>query len=305
MARESAARATAPVNRPMIQAKKLLITWPKFSCPHERLHMLLASKGSIKFARICTEPHEDGTLHMHAAVEYKKKLCSKNMRMFDIDGAHPNIQSARNWPAALNYVKKGDNYTDYEDPTAVEDEETEDLFELAATLSYKEFYTYCLSKKVPIGYANIAWQKKSTMFTIPEGYENPEEASMAASLESLTITEDNRSIVIIGPSGCGKTTWAKRECKKPSLLVSHIDALKNLDSTHNSVIFDDMVFSHWPAQAQIHLVDRFEPRSIHVRYGTVDVPAGIQKIFTCNEEVFSDHEAINRRVKKIEIKKFI
>lgn len=105
------------------------------------------------------------------------------------------------------------------------------------------------------------------------------------------------SLVIHGPPGCGKTNWAKIHSKKPALFVTHLDRLKDFDPLfHKSLIFDDLDFKHLPRTSQIHLVDRENPRDIHIRYRVCHLPAGIQKIFTCNENPFIRDAAIQRRV---------
>ncbi len=106
-----------------------------------------------------------------------------------------------------------------------------------------------------------------------------------------------RSLVLIGAAGIGKTEWAKSLFTNP-LFVTHMDDLKHFDGTwHGGIIFDDMSFEHLPRQAQIHLVDIDNPRSIHVRYGCAHIPAHVKKVFTTNvENIFTNDAAINRRV---------
>lgn len=105
-----------------------------------------------------------------------------------------------------------------------------------------------------------------------------------------------KSLLLIGPPGCGKTTWAKKHAKKPALFVSHLDRLKDFDPDfHKSIIFDDTDFKHLPRTAQIHLVDRENPRDIHIRYRVAHIPKGIQKIFTANMKPFIEDPAIIRR----------
>jgi len=114
-----------------------------------------------------------------------------------------------------------------------------------------------------------------------------------------------KALILIGDSGIGKTTAAKQIIPKPTLFVSHIDDLKHFKSEiHKSILFDDVCFNHYPVQSQIHLVDFDNPRSIHVRYGVAKIPAGIAKIFTCNEDPLNLlHPAISRRVQVIRVSK--
>jgi len=119
----------------------------------------------------------------------------------------------------------------------------------------------------------------------------------------------NKSTLINGPSNCGKTHYACAHFKNP-LVCSHIDNLRLLSPDNDGIIFDDMSFKHWPVESVIHLVDKEFIRTINVRYGTVTIPAGIQKIFTHNtdnpfysEDTISgeQREAIERRVDRINV----
>lgn len=114
--------------------------------------------------------------------------------------------------------------------------------------------------------------------------------------------EDSKSLVLIGRPGCGKTNWAKKNSLKPALFVSHLDRLKDFKpDVHKSIIFDDLDFKHLPRTSQIHIVDRENPRDIHIRYRTAFIPQGVQKIFTANEEPFITDAAIKRRCRYFKI----
>lgn len=128
--------------------------------------------------------------------------------------------------------------------------------------------------------------------------ESPKNDTMVRCLKEFNWDDSYRkSLVIQGPPGCGKTNWAKIHAKKPALFVSHLDRLKDFRiGIHKSIIFDDLDFQHLPRTSQIHLVDRENPRDIHIRYAVAHIPAGVQKIFTCNHEPFIRDDAIRRRV---------
>lgn len=110
---------------------------------------------------------------------------------------------------------------------------------------------------------------------------------------------DTGSIIIWGDSGIGKTEFAKYNLPK-ALFVTHMDDLVKFNpDIYNGIIFDDMSFSHLHREAQIHLVDQDNPRSIHVRYTVATIPANTKKLFLTNVHngmIFLNDPAINRRI---------
>lgn len=128
--------------------------------------------------------------------------------------------------------------------------------------------------------------------------------SMVADI--LSLFTNPKTLILWGESGTGKTTIALNLLPK-ALVVSHIDDLKNYNSSsHCGIIFDDMSFTHTPREAQIHLVDWDLPRSIHIRYGTAHIPSHTPKIFTTNQPyglIFNNDPAINRRIKTFQVNK--
>lgn len=104
----------------------------------------------------------------------------------------------------------------------------------------------------------------------------------------------NKVLVFVGPSNIGKTQFALCHFKRP-LIVRHKDDLKMFNENHDGILFDDMMFLHWPVQSVIHLVDQEVESSIDVKFGVAIIPPNTPKIFTCNEYPFPAHPAIDRR----------
>lgn len=127
-------------------------------------------------------------------------------------------------------------------------------------------------------------------------------------IEDFNIPAQNLSkpLLFCGPTNIGKTQFALAHFREP-LLVSHMDDLKKLQSSNDGIVFDDMSFDHIPPRSVIHLLDNDCERSLHVRYGTVTIPARTKKIFTSNTDnpFYKDEidnelkEAIKRRFNRI------
>jgi len=153
-------------------------------------------------------------------------------------------------------------------------------------------------------YASQIWDNfhKDNMITIQDGdviagIVNPKFRDLITEVNWV----EEKCLILIGDTGVGKTTYAKQIIPKPALFITHVDDLKKFEpGYHKSILFDDVCFNHYPIQSQIHLVDYENPRSIHVRYGIARIPAGVAKIFTCNEDPINiRHPAIRRRVQVI------
>lgn len=105
--------------------------------------------------------------------------------------------------------------------------------------------------------------------------------------------------IFLGPTGCGKTTYAIQTLPK-ALFCTHLDDLTRYNSDdYDGIIFDEACFLHLPREAQIHLCDQDQDRSLHVRYVCARIPKHTKKIFTSNKrihEILLDDGAILRRI---------
>lgn len=279
-----------------VNARYWFITYPQCELPRATLWDFLHRLGA-RWSLICTELHADGHHHLHAVVDWSRKKDTRNPRYLDIENYHPNMQSVKNLNASINYCKKEGDWEEFGEG---DQEDDDDFVGLARELDEGEYYKRCLKKKMPFNYAQKFHElaKKDKGNTITS--DTPNAGRLRPDLQFLALPEEPTSAVLVGPSGCGKTTWAIQKAPKPALLVSHMDDLRYFDPTyHQSLVFDDMKFTHMPLQAQIHIVDQDWPRSIHCRYRTAPIPAKTQKFFTCNEQPFTDHQAIERRITRI------
>lgn len=255
----------------------------------------LQSIRPLKWCRIALEPHQDGQPHIHAAGVWSKRLKTSNCRLLDIRGKHPKWEPMRSIGASLTYLNKEWEFIDYGSVPGSTSSNFNPV-EASTSLSESEYFSECLKHKVPFQYAAkfLDLQKAKNATTIVESYV-PDMLRETLEVQAVPFVE-NKTNILIGPTGVGKTQWAKRIAPKPALWVRHIDVLRSFRiGYHKSVIFDDVVFTHYPRESQIHIADVQDEAHIHVRYGVAIIPAGIPRIFTANRAVFIADEAIDRR----------
>lgn len=289
-----------------LQAKHIALTYPQASFALEDgltfLRNRPAGSSNVVAVAICSETHADGALHRHAYVRYDRRINITSASFFDFAGCHPNVQACRNVAAWNNYIREDGVFLEWES----DNQTATGLYENAATMDEVTFFEWASRTRIPYGYAQRAWDvARSPVRHITFGENeasNPfldTNGPLSRDFANYTLSQELTN-VLVGPSGCGKTLFCFRHLVRPFLLVSHIDDLKYFDpKKHLGILYDDMKFEHLPIQAQIHLCDRGVPRSIHRRYGTTLIPAGIQVAVTCNEIPFAYHAAIARRCNRL------
>jgi len=285
--------------------KRFFLTFARCRDSAEDLVKFLQSRANVSYFLVANELHEDGTPHLHACIEFDS-VQRHDKDWLNFNGKHPNKQDPRKWEACKQYCKKDGKFIEGpEDYVLRECLRTMAPSEIAKTFDEKpKWFDYCVQNKIAYSFAKDFWEwSRNDQFTIQADDET--QGKICKSLDSLEFCRDKfKTLVLCGESGCGKTTWAKRNAPRPALFVSHIDTLKKFDTeVHKSIIFDDVDFNHYPRTSQIHLVDFDNPRAIHVRYGCVEIPAGIFKIFTCNSHPLTlTDAAIRRRVQVYNVK---
>lgn len=285
-----------------INAKNIFLTYSQSKLDAQQIiHYVTKIPGICQWI-VARERHQDGNTHFHCLYQYTKKVNITNERHFDLYGEHPRIESVRDLKATISYCKKeGDYYMDQGIDTS------SDRLDCNAFSSEEDWLIYCIANKIPFGYAQRLWCLHNLQRPNIITDEDIDSLSGKIGIELSFHKPGGKesTTVLIGPTGIGKTSWAIKWSEKPSILISHIDDLKQTDLRKlKSIIFDDMTFTHWPRTSQIHLVDQHFDRSINARYSNITIPKNTQKIFTSNEEplLLSD-QAIKRRVHIINLNK--
>lgn len=294
-----------------INSQTIGLTYPTSKLTINSIHDWLNSEFSnyhIKHCCVARELHQSGEQHFHVALRLGRPFNSRDERFGDFSGEHPNILRPRNYSAWVAYCKKDGDFRESGSEKDVKPRNNsisqEQVAEQARTLSKVDFLIWAGVNRIT--YAKDIWDLSNNNLGITinagdtfQGIISPCLMNLKFSLEWL----GPKALILIGDSGVGKTTWAKTNIPKPCLFVTHIDELRCFrENFHKSILFDDVSFKHYPIQAQIHLVDFFDPRTIHVRYATAKIPAGTIKFYTCNEDPLDlQHPAIKRRTKVIRI----
>lgn len=288
------------------------LTYPKSKLSIESISTWITNEFSdygLTHWLVTRELHKDGTPHFHAAIKLARSFCTRDARAFDISSEHPNVLRTRNYGFWVQYCKKHGDYKEHGQLTERRaPANQEEIVSNASQLTKLQFLAWAGLNKVT--YADKIWElannNKSDQITLKDGQIFG--GTIDRALQSINIEafwEKDKCLVIIGETGIGKTTWAKTVIPKPCLFVSHIDDLKLFNpSIHVSILFDDVNFCHYPITSQIHLVDWYDNRSIHIRYGVARIPANTRKIFTANTNPIDLNDpAIRRRCQVLTVVK--
>jgi len=100
-------------------AKHFFLTYLQCPCPKEQLLELLQSL--LQLARqpyyilVARELHEDGNPHLHAMVQYTKKIQTSSTTFFDLTGTngkinHPSMEKLHPPTASRQYIQKGGEF---------------------------------------------------------------------------------------------------------------------------------------------------------------------------------------------------
>lgn len=276
-----------------LDCKRLFLTYPQSDFNNDELYNFLKEIRPIKWARICRETHEDGSPHSHAVIEFEKRFTTRQERLFDYRGRHPNIQPVRDVQKAIEYLAKEGSYADFGQLPEPSKSSTWDDIVQASKGPEVDWLRVVHEAKVSMHVAKRLRQLHESCNNDLDEYDGS-----AFSEILLTIPQQFQSMLVVGRPGLGKTTWAKSVMPRPCLLVKHLDQLRNFrNGYHKSVFFDDCDFKHLPRSTQLQLCDYAAQCQIHVRYGVACIPANIPRLFCCNEnnEPFVYDTAIQTR----------
>lgn len=93
-----------------INAKRYFLTYPQCGeLTRESVRDMLVQTHGAQYYCVARESHSDGNNHIHAYGEWTGPFSSRDVRIFDVDGFHPNIQPVRSTKRVLEYILKEDS----------------------------------------------------------------------------------------------------------------------------------------------------------------------------------------------------
>jgi len=280
----------------------------------------------------CRELHEDGSPHFHAFVQFAARLTTRDMRVFDFMGVHPNIKHASTAKAVKNFItyvtKDGDfvNHniaidaggakvrapgrveTAYQ--TAMRMAKEGDFDGASEHMESNACADYTKFRKAIVGTWEAVYDKvmedKEPVKIYDQWTSELKDIDLWAKLDG----EDwRRCHVLVGKSGAGKTELAlyllkKAGCKRPVVIRNPEDV--KLHKTADGFVFDECRVNltegdskAWPYESQISLLDTKHNGSLPARYGNGRLGRNVLRVLTTNNlsrALAIDHEQVARRV---------
>lgn len=282
-----------------LNSKQLFLTYPHCPIKKEDALSILSKIVSLEKYIICEELHEDGTPHLHAYIKSVKILDIRSNRYFDLNEYHGKYETCRNFHAVRNYCKEDGNYI-----TNIQEFSPTAAAIRVINAKSKEIAMDIIKNDPSLArdYIRDTARIESSVARLFPTINAANAIYRFKTVRSVATWKRNKiALWMKGKTNTGKTEFAKNLFASP-LLVSHIDQLKGLSDTHDGIIFDDMNFSKWDYEKQIHILDVRNDRGIDVKFGHVVIKAGTPRIFTSNIPIFSNEPAIKRRIRYIDIK---
>lgn len=180
---------------PRFQGKKYFLTYPQCTLSKEEVSAFLQEHFDVATFTVARELHQDGTPHIHACLLLSSSVNSTNIRLFDINGFHPNIKALKtlsDFQRVHKYCKKdGDYISNVEDKLTPRQALYKSLQDNPGGLTVE-----WVREHPEIMAVNFDSLQKWMAFLNP-GIQIPE-------LQNLP---KRRHIWYSGPSNSGKSTW--------------------------------------------------------------------------------------------------
>ena len=263
--------------------------------------------------------------HTHIFVwrSMNKPFDSINARYFDVDDEHPHINTKRgiDWAKTivlkyhLGHKTKKDGKKYFIDPIFLSQHGVEDWKleqeEFMIALNAPSLIEACLDlgfePKSISDVKTIRAERKRTHDKLDDGLDVDDFIKIDPWPTSVA-TNRIQAVIGRGPMGIGKTNWALAQFTKP-FKIEDLDELNDMPTDTDGIIFDECLFGNCSKKTMVCLTDYSQPRTVRTRNTNARIPAGIKKIFLCNEHELTfgnnpdtgGHEAILDRTHLMEL----
>nr|QJB18726.1 MAG: replication-associated protein [Genomoviridae sp.] len=192
---------------------------------YDFLSTLVDGRGEIvpiQYLVVSRERHQDGGFHFHGFILFRERFQSRNPRVFDFDGIHPNFESVRgerNVRNKITYTKKDGEFrelgTEPEEPERVHKQQHWlDLIDTSTDA------TDFMSKAKAVAPRDFVLQNDKFEAFAHKYYNNLATYVTEHARESFTVPAEcddwvrdgptrPKCLVLIGPGEIGKTEWAR------------------------------------------------------------------------------------------------
>jgi len=285
----------------MVDSQHFFLTYPQSDLDNQHvideiIRILEGVDNELEWARCCKELHDDGQPHHHIVFKCKRRCQirgQRGVRLWDINGRHPNIQSVRSVFKSLEYAAKDGDYIDYgEIPVPKAKRAWADIMEAAKGPEVDWLQCVHEERMGPHVAKRVRELCTSESVDLDEYDDRPIQNTLSIVPQEFT------SMCIVGPPAIGKTGWAMLHMPRPCLLVKHKDCLREFRvGYHKSILFDDCDFKYLNRSEQLQLCDYENQVQIHARWGVAKIPAHTKRLFLCNPgcEPFINDPAIQGR----------
>lgn len=206
---------------------------------------------------VAHELHEDGSDHLHAFVQWDKKIDKRSERFFDVEGYHPNIQSARKPKECHDYVTKDNDFVTFGVPPSFTSTTMVNYEEIIASCSTQEEFLKKIREANPkdyiFQYERLLFFARHHFKTVVAPYVSPyddfpnvpDAVQQWESDEFLGSHPRKKTLVLEGPSRIGKTAWA-RALGRHMYFNGCANFKDDWDDEAQYIIFDDFEWQFIP-----------------------------------------------------------
>nr|QJB18650.1 MAG: replication-associated protein [Genomoviridae sp.] len=233
------------------------------------------------------ETHADGGIHLHAFVDFGKKFRSRDTRVFDVEGRHPNVSPSKGRPGeGWDYATKDGDIVagglGRPDGTTVPRAGI-DWDRAMSETTMDGFLQSCLDMDPQASlrmftnlqsYCRWRYRPEKTPYTHPGGVQfDPARVErlsdwVSGNLGVHPVGERRKSLILWGPSRLGKTLWARSLGEH-----AYFGGLFSMDESLEGVeyaVFDDFgglkylpTFKFWLGhQKQFYVTDKYKGKKL-------------------------------------------